>query len=305
MILSELPRDEVPKRLAGPGIAFKTGPFNFRVKSSIGTLARGMALLYADYPLLDASEFVDFDVLMDQGAGLRRWLRGQVLFRFDGALQFEPLPISHAFPLLEWSMNWCISTQCHQYLTLHAAVIERGGNAVILPAPPGSGKSTLCAGLVNRGWRLLSDELTLVSTADLQISPLCRPVSLKNQSISIIKAFEPSAVFGDVTPDTSKGAVCHMKVASEHLRRMNDVAKPTWVVFPKFVAGSKPVLTPRPRADSLLELGRNSFNYGLLGRLGFETMAEVVDKCDCYDFSYGNLNEAIDLFDALAGARGT
>jgi predicted ATPase len=31
---------------------------------------------------------------------------------------------------------------------------------VILPAPPGSGKSTLCAALVTRGWRLLSDELT-------------------------------------------------------------------------------------------------------------------------------------------------
>lgn len=304
MILSELPRNEIPRRLSGSGLAFRTGPFNFRVRSPIAAVARGIELLYADYPLVDANEFVDFDVRLDQGAGLRRWIKRQVLFRFDGALQFEPLPISNAYPLLEWAMNWCISTQSHQYLMLHAAVVERGGLAAILPAPPGSGKSTLCAGLVNRGWRLLSDELTLISLAEMRVSPLCRPVSLKNQSVDIMRAFEPKAVFGEVTPDTSKGAVGHMKVPSTQLHRMNEPAKPAWVVFPKYVAESRPVLSPRPRADSMMELGRNAFNYALLGRLGFETMAEVVDGCDCYDFSYSSLDDAVQVFDALAGALG-
>jgi predicted ATPase len=33
-------------------------------------------------------------------------------------------------------------------------VVERDGHALILPAMPGSGKSTLTAALVQRGWRL-------------------------------------------------------------------------------------------------------------------------------------------------------
>ena len=50
----------------------------------------------------------------------------------------------------------------HQYLIIHAAVVEKNGLAAILPAPPGSGKGTLTAGSVLSGWRLLSDELTLI-----------------------------------------------------------------------------------------------------------------------------------------------
>ncbi len=98
--------------------------------------------------------------------------------------------------MLEWGLNWCVSAHCHQYLIFHAAVIEKSGRALILPAPPGSGKSTLCAGLVNRGWRLLSDELTLIDIASCGVVPLPRPVSLKNASIDVIRAYAPAAAIG-------------------------------------------------------------------------------------------------------------
>ena len=280
----------------------KTGPFNFRIRSPIRSVAVGMALLYAEYPLPAETEFVDFDVHLDRGAGMRRWVRPQVRFLYDGASPFEPLPVGHAMPFLEWAMNWCISSQAHQYLILHAAVIEREGLAAILPAPPGSGKSTLCAGLISRGWRLLSDELTLISPADLSITPLCRPVSLKNQSLSVIGAFEPSATFSAVTHDTAKGAVSHMKVPTPHLARVAEPAKPAWIVFPKYVAGSPPTLTPRSRASSMLELGRNAFNYTLLGQIGFETLSNVVSTSSCHDFEYSLLDDAVAIFDSLLDA---
>jgi|CXWL01.1.fsa_nt_gi HprK-related kinase A len=303
MRLSALPMAELKRRLVAGGVGIQTGPFNFRIRSAIPSIAEGLHRLYADYTLLGDDEFVDFDVHMDRGSGLRRWVRPQVRFRYDGDSPFEPLPISHAYPLLEWAMNWCISTQAHQFLMLHAAVIERGGVAAILPAPPGSGKSTLCAGLISRGWRLLSDELTLISLQDRSIAPLCRPVSLKNQSLEIIGAYAPSAVFNDITHDTSKGTVGHMKAAQEHLNRSGESARPGWVVFPKYVAGAQARLTTRTRAGSLLELGRNAFNYALLGRVGFETLAGVVAQCECYDFEYSALDDAVEVFAALEQAR--
>ena len=303
MILSDVPLGDIRHRLRKSGITLKTGPFNFRVRSSIASVAQGMHLLYADYPLSADTEFVDFDVHIDEASGIRRWYRRQSRFVYDGASPFTPLPISHAFPLLEWSMNWCISTQAHQFLILHAAVIERGGFAAILPAPPGSGKSTLCASLICRGWRLLSDELTLISMADGTIVPLCRPVSLKNESIDIIQRYEPSTVFSDVVRDTAKGTVAHLKVAADHLEKINLRARPGWVIFPKYEAGSDAQLTARSRASSMLELAQNAFNYAVLGAAGFQALGDVVDQSNCYDFVYSRLDDALRTFDALAESR--
>lgn len=299
MNLCSLSPAEVSRRLCGEGLLLRTGPFNFRIVSAIESVAAGLRLLYADYPLAADDDFVDFTVTLQCSGGLRRWWRRQVILGYDGANPFVPLPLDHAFPLLEWAMNWCISTQAHHVLTLHAAVLERGGRAMILPAPPGSGKSTLCAGLTSRDWRLLSDELTLLSLSDGSVVPLGRPISLKNESLAVIRQFAPDVVLNDVTHDTSKGSVSHMKVPSDQVRRLDEGARPRWVVFPKYVPDAPPTLRPRSKADSMLELGRNAFNYTLLGLTGFEVLADVVDGCDCYDFSYSRLEDAVAVFDRL------
>jgi len=164
--LGELSISVIRRQIKNAGLILKIGPFSFRLISPINAIADGLVALYPDYPVLDDSHFVDYTVTIAPGKGIRRWVHPQAIFKFDGADVFIPLPEDHAFPLLEWSMNWCISMHAHHYLLLHSAVIEREGCAVIMPAPPGSGKSTLCAGLVNRGWRLLSDELALISLTD-------------------------------------------------------------------------------------------------------------------------------------------
>ena len=48
-----------------------------------------------------------------------------------------------------------------------------------------------------------------------------------------------------------------------------------------------------------LHLGRNAFNYSLLGLDGFNALAAIVDACACFDFSYGQLDEAIAVFEQL------
>jgi HprK-related kinase A len=175
--------------------------------------------------------------------------------------------------------------------------------ALILPAPPGSGKSTLCAGLVWRGWRLLSDELTLIDPATGHITPVPRPVSLKNASIDVIRQFAPQARFGPVVHETLKGSVAHFSPPPGAVERSKDAALPGWVVLPKFVAGADTRLTPLSRGKALMALADNAFNYHLHGARGFHTLADLVGRSECFEFSYSRLEEATALFAALADAR--
>jgi HprK-related kinase A len=289
------------QRLAGAGLSIRTGPFVYRLRSTAPELAEPLWLHYRGFPLAGADTFHDFEVELQRPGGLRRWWRPQVRFRFDGAETFEPLPRAHAYPLLEWAMNWCVSTHVTRWLLLHAAVVEKGGRAAVLPAPPGSGKSTLCAALVNRGWRLLSDELALVALdGSGTVHALARPVSLKNRSIDVIRAFAPEAVFNTPVPGTAKGTVAHMRAPAEHVRRVDEPAQAAWVVFPRWRAQAAVRLRGRERAATVVELARNSFNYGTLGLVGFEAMSALVESCACFDFEYGQLDDAIATFDALA-----
>lgn len=277
----------------------QTGSFISRIRSDIPDIATGIGLLYADYPLAERPDFADFHIRLARPATLRRWIKPQVEFLFDGSPAFKPLPLDQALPMLEWGLNWCVSGHVQHCLIIHAAVIEKDGHAVILPAPPGSGKSTLCAALINRGWRLLSDELALVRISDGKLIPLPRPVSLKNQSIGIIGRYAPDAVFSRRVCDTMKGTVALMKAPGDSVARALDSAQAAWIIFPKYQADSATDLTALPRSRAFMRIADNAFNYSLLGAQGFETMAGLTDQCQCFDFTYSDLDEAIAAFNAL------
>jgi hypothetical protein len=300
--LSALGASELRKRSAGTGLGFRTGPFSVRLRSAIPSVLEGLSQLYGEFEL-EESAFADFHVDLDRPRGLRRWLRPQVDFWFDGIRPFKPLPLDQAFPLLEWGLNWCVSSHAHHFLIIHAAVVEKNGLAAILPAPPGSGKSTLCAGLVLSGWRLLSDELTLIDPNTGLIHALARPVSLKNQSIPLIQAFSKEAFINRPSHDTVKGTVAHLRPPAQSVARQHEPARPGWVIFPKWQADVEARLTPRSRAQTFIYLAQNAFNYSHLGERAFHAGTHLIRQCECFDFGYHALPEAIRMFDALAAAR--
>jgi hypothetical protein len=266
-------------------------------------VADGLAQLYGDFPLGEPGDFVDFHVRLVRPNNIRRWIEPQVLFLHDDHPPFKPLPLDQAYPMMEWGLNWCVSSHAHQYLIIHAAVLEKNGRAVILPAPPGSGKSTLCAALANRGWRLLSDELTLIRLSDGQVVSLPRPVSLKNASIEIMRGFEPSVLINRESRDTVKGTVAHMKPPADAVARAQETAAPAWIIFPKYHAGASSQLNKRFKAQTLMQVADNAFNYTLQGKGGFDLLGRVVDACDCYEFIYSDLNDAIRIFSELVPPR--
>jgi len=303
MIVSDLARTELAQRLNGDaGLRLRTGPVVTQIQSREASVVDGIALHYADHPVVEPGGFADFHVRVGPPRTVRRWIKSQILFEFDGTAPFQPLPRAHAFAMLEWGLNWCVTSHCHQYLIVHAAALERSGRALIVPGPPGSGKSTLCAGLTSRGWRLLSDELTLLDFETSSVVPLPRPVGLKNDSIDVIRRFSPSAELGPAIRDTTKGIVSHMKPSAESVCRAREPAAPRWIVLPRYERGAAAQLEPLPRAHAFMQLADNAFNYQVHGSSGFALLASVIDQCHSFVFRYGALEDAVAVFDELAAS---
>ena len=304
MIVAELSPEELRNKLRN-GMRLRTGPLVTQIQTELPDIVSGIALHYAQHPIEASSGFADFHVRIAKPRGLRHWLQPQVLFFFDNEPPFHPLPADQAFPMLEWGLNWCVSNWCHQYISIHAAVVERNGKALMLPAPPGSGKSTLCAGLIQRGWRLLSDELALIDPTTLEICPLPRPVSLKNASIEVIKKFAPAVTMNTPVHDTIKGTVAHMSPPTAAVARATEKAMPGWLVLPQYIPQAPATLAPLSKARGLMALIENSFNFNLHGEQGFSALADWIDASESYTFSYSSLEEAVEIFDALAGSPAT
>jgi hypothetical protein len=68
-------------------------------------------------------------------------------------------------------------------LFLHAACLERGGNAFLMAGASGSGKSTMSWGLLHHGFRYLSDELSPIGLGAVHVWPYPQALKLRNPPV--------------------------------------------------------------------------------------------------------------------------
>ncbi|MCV2368003.1 HprK-related kinase A [Roseateles oligotrophus] len=299
MRLNQLSQAELQACLSLDGLLIPCGTFSVKLRSDIPTLASGLLQLYGDFPLLGPKSYVDFEVELNAPSWLRRQFRPQVVLKCDGRIPFKPLPMEQAFAMLEWGLNWVISSHAHDCLVIHAAVVERDGRALILAADPGSGKSTLCAALVHRGWRLLSDELALVSLTDGLVRPIARPISLKNASIGIVRAFGPEVVVSEACHDTAKGSVAHMRPPTASVGALRQTAMPAMLVFPKYSAGAPLLSQPEGQAHAFIELTRHTFNFSVLAGEGFDALGRLIDRVRSQRIQYSSFDQVIPEIERL------
>jgi HprK-related kinase A len=270
-----------------------------RVQGDSADLFRGLCAVYRHFTPLPAADWRDLHVRILPGHGLRRWVAPQVRFFSDGSEPFEPFPASHALPLLEWGMNWLIARRMNDVLLLHAGVLERDGLALVMPALPGSGKSTLTAALSLRGWRLLSDEFGAYDVTKRAFRAVLKPVALKNASIDVIRAFEPTAPLGPSFDRTRKGTVAHLAPDRAAVAALHRPAAPGAVVFPRWQKGVATSLTDTPAQVAFSSLAFNAFNYTALGAEGFKAAVELTRRMPAWQLLYSDLDDAIATIDRL------
>ena len=292
--LCEVAASEVFQRLNGPGLDLCVGALNVRVHSNVRSLADQVQAAYGQFPASHRAPWIDLHLNVVLRRQLHRWWKPQVDLWHDGRLLFEPFPAEAALPLLEWGMNWLIARTRNDLLLLHAAVVERQGFAMVMPALPGSGKSTLSAALGLSGWRLMSDEFGALDLGERRFRAVLKPAALKNESIGVIRSFAPErARFGPSFPGTRKGTVAHLAASADAVDRVHETAAPGCVLMPRWKAGSPTTIEPVAPTMTFSKLAFNAFNYAVTGAAGFEAVAHISRSVKAWQLVYGDLDDAI------------
>ena len=286
------------ERLVGDGLHVVTGAFTFHLRLELPRLIDDFAAMYAHFPVEDPPG-IDDASLRIASPPLRRHLFPRARVWIDGESPFGTVPAQRAYTALESCLNYCIASIPLSMLLVHAAVLERDGRCLIMPAASGSGKSTLCAALCARGWRLFTDETALFSCRDGLLRANPRPVSLKNESIGVIAKFAPELRLSRVFRGTPKGDVAYVRTPPDAAARSGEPAEPGLVVRPIYHAGAATSLRPLEKGEAFSLLTDSAVNYSSLLRAGFDTLVAVVDRCAHYELAYSDLEEAVRLISDL------
>jgi HprK-related kinase A len=276
-----------------------TSPYKVTVRGAPASLHRQLALLYpASIIAQDTDQFVDFVVDFDKNG---RFWSSEHDFRIAGQ-HFRYAHPSIAVPIFEWGFNWLVTSFSNRYLTFHAAVLAKGDHAVILPAPPGSGKSTMCALMMLHGWRLLSDEHCFIDRTSGAIVPFVRPISLKNNSIEVIQRYYPQLTSEHVFDDTLKGRMAYLAPSELSWLEAKRTATAVAIVFPKYSAGVEGLdIEAVPQAELFMALLENSFNFSVFGEQAFHLLSDLVGQVKACRLKYSDNQAMLAWIDQWAG----
>ena len=96
LTVAALGQSALSARLRGPGLRLQTGPVIACIRSRVPALSVALERMYGDYPVREDDIPADFDVLLRRPRGLRRLVKPQVYFHYDGMEPFQPLPLARS-----------------------------------------------------------------------------------------------------------------------------------------------------------------------------------------------------------------
>jgi hypothetical protein len=168
---------------------------------------------------------------------------------------------------------------------LHASVVERSGRAILISGASGVGKSTLALELVDRGWRLLSDDIAPITAT--RVLPFFQGATRR--------VMEPGT--------TTVREVQQLERRSVHVdqgRISLEPAEIAAIVFPQFSAGADAELDPITPGAAALELLRNLTNFVDHGDDAVEWAGQFASAIPAYFLRYDNALTAAKTLDSLS-----
>jgi hypothetical protein len=220
----------------------------------------------------------------------------QAVVERDGAVLGAPAPLWTTVDHLVAHITRGAIASRPDHLLLHAAAVSFAGHGVLLPGPSGSGKSLSAAALVMAGFDYLTDEAAAIDPETLEIVPYPKPISVRPTSAQQLGISLPA--LGHLG---SPGLAPSSVLRAQSRGRQVPVRL---LLFPRCDPGATSELIPMSRAEALVEVTSNSFNFVDHGGEWMDMLRRLVMQCWCGRLNIGDIDGVPALVRSLLQTQG-
>jgi hypothetical protein len=283
---AQLPQPRSPA--FGPECLVAIAGFRVRLTCPDRAVARRVLSTFAHLATGDGSSPPDLRIEIQTADG------AYVVYQ-DGVPVLQVTELEGLTPALKAQLVQCVLAREDYRLAVHAAALSRGDHVLLLPGDAGSGKSTLTAALLARGFSLLGDDTVLLED-DFRVRGLPFALAVKAGAWDLLKPYHPS-LFGLPVDRRPDGRVVR------YLRpvKMETRSLPVrWLVFPSWQRTSDPRLKSLSRVEALKRFLPGC--YAAARRLPSDDVARLIawiEGIDCYTLDSSDLPGALKLIDQV------
>lgn len=202
------------------------------------------------------------------------------------------LAADEVLPHLVTLSFYAVCESCRDDFLLHAAVLEKEGQQLLLPGNTCSGKSTLAARLAADGWTCCSDELASLNLSTGHLSGLPLPLVLKSGSFEPLRRFYPELEASPVHRRMDGQLARYLRTRPVTVEDTGH-NKPPILVFPSYRAGHVTELTRLTPAAILEGLAEVGSSERPLTRDDVQALIGLAEKATGYGLVFGDLEEAV------------
>jgi Coenzyme PQQ synthesis protein D (PqqD) len=208
--------------------------------------------------------------------------------------------ITELAPIVK-AVVWVTTVNNHEYfLDIHAGVISDGSTCILLPAAPGSGKSTLTASLVHAGFQYFSDEVALLEEGTFNVFPVPLAICIKSTGMDVLAETFPILRTLEVHLRGDGKQVTYMPPSAGWLPASNDSRPVAALVFPRYTPGASTSFVPLSKGDALKRLLVECKVVSTpLDIAKVRALIEWISRTPCHSLSYGSTDGAISAVRSL------
>jgi hypothetical protein len=223
------------------------------------------------------------------------------LLRFNGTEQSSAIPASRILPLLYGRLRMYAYRHFPYLLAMHAAVVTDGRRTIVFPGKSGSGKSTMAASLLARGYRLISDELAVL---DLEgnLVPMPLGLGVKGGSWPSLEKDYPSLRAMPVHVRWDGLQVRYLESAAIRYALDRDKWQATQICFHAFQPDGRGRIEQLSPVQALRAMSESGFQARILDPEHVERILSWLLELPCCALTYSSSGEALELLDGSFAA---